>query len=203
MVGGLVDCRTGLGRVAMAGTWARSSSVVALVVVLSGCAWGMAGHGPERSAFSPFESSITPANVGQLTESWRSAWSNLTSAPVTGGGKVFVSAGSTATTANDSLVAFDMSGGGACVGVTSRRCDPSWTVSFPPALTLLHQGPLVSPPSFDSGRVYAGLTHTDSTPGTPPPPSTLCHLSGPGHGPSTQRRIGHARPRRALRPPRR
>lgn len=144
----------------MAKALRRLATVGLVAVTATGCAWGMAGHGPQRSGFSRFETTITAERVAELREVWRSgADTSVTSAPVIGNGKVFASGGPTAASSDASLVAFDAAGTVSCQGGAPRTCAPIWSVGFPPPVLPLREGFDVSPPSFDGGKVYVGLTH--------------------------------------------
>ena len=49
----------------------RSASVLVAVLALAGC-WAVPGQNPDRTAHNAFESSLTPATVGELTQAWQS-----------------------------------------------------------------------------------------------------------------------------------
>jgi outer membrane protein assembly factor BamB len=77
-----------------------------LALGLTGC-WPAPGAGPNRQAFNPFESTISPANVGQLQPAW--------TAPVDGGGSVqapIVDGGTVHVTSGDSVYGFRADNGG-------------------------------------------------------------------------------------------
>lgn len=44
--------------------------VGALSALLGGCFWPTPGQNPDRTAHNPFETAISPSNVGQLTQAW-------------------------------------------------------------------------------------------------------------------------------------
>ena len=49
----------------------RSASVLVAALALAGC-WAVPGQNPDRTAHNAFESSLTPATVGELTQAWQS-----------------------------------------------------------------------------------------------------------------------------------
>jgi PQQ-like domain len=48
----------------------RVVAVGALSALLGGCFWPTPGQNPDRTAHNPFETAISPATVGQLTQAW-------------------------------------------------------------------------------------------------------------------------------------
>ena len=48
----------------------RISVFATLAVLVAGCSWPMAGHGPTRDDWSPLERALTPTNTGRLRIIW-------------------------------------------------------------------------------------------------------------------------------------
>ncbi len=59
----------------------RALGCVALVVVSAGC-WPYQGQGPDRAAFNPFESGLSPATVGGLHRLWSVEPGRIVGSPV-------------------------------------------------------------------------------------------------------------------------
>jgi outer membrane protein assembly factor BamB len=75
-----------------------------LALGATGC-WPAQGAGPSRQAYNPFESTITPGNVGQLQQAWVATADTLgMRAPIVDDGGVYASTGS-------SLYGFDAATG--------------------------------------------------------------------------------------------
>jgi outer membrane protein assembly factor BamB len=80
------------------GTVMRGPARVMLVALcstlfLSGCAfWPQFRFGPERQGWNPLETTLTPANVGTLTEKWKSQGANVRSSPTVLGNTVYIGA---------------------------------------------------------------------------------------------------------------
>jgi hypothetical protein len=98
---------------------------IACVVALAGCnAWGQLGHDAGHTAWNPFETSLTPANVGSLQFSWRSNPSTgAPRGPVIADGYLFELENS------GTLAAFDPHRSAACTGAPTT-CLPVWIASL-------------------------------------------------------------------------
>lgn len=130
----------------------------ALVLVTAACGWSMVGSDAARGGFSRFEQVITPANVGALTEKWRALPGSGTSAPVVGGGRLFVST-QPAENVPGGLSAYDATGA-ACTGAAPATCLPIWSKTF---ATQYGVRPPISPPLLTSSFVSASGTHDTQT----------------------------------------
>lgn len=125
----------------------------ALVLVTAACDWSMVGFNAGRSGFNFFEKAITPTNVGALTETWRAAPGSGTSAPVVGGGRLFVTTQPVGTTAGG-LSAYNATGAG-CAGAAPATCSPIWSKTFE---TQKGSHPPISPPLLTRSYVSASGT---------------------------------------------
>ena len=126
----------------------------AMVLVAAACDWSMVGFGPGRSGFSGSEKAITPNNIGSLVERWKGTAGNQASAPVVGGGRVFVTTQPDRTGVPAALVAFGAAGTG-CPGSQPRVCPSAWTKTFPAPAGAINPMNLASP-VFAAGKVWSG-----------------------------------------------
>jgi len=140
----------------------RLQGTLAIVaVVCSACTWGMVGHDGGRSAWSPLEKALTPANVAGLHEVWNATPGPLRpSAPVAADGHVFVTTQPTSTDGGTpgALLAYDATGT-TCATGTPQRCGPQWSTLFEDAYTGTR--PLAGPPIVAGGKVWAAASGFD------------------------------------------
>ena len=125
-----------------------------IVLVAAACDWTMVGFGPGRTGFSGSEKAITPSNVGSLAEQWKGTAGNQVSAPVVGGGRVFVTTQPDRTGVPAALMAFDAAGTG-CPGWQPRVCPAAWTKTFPTPANALNPMSMATP-VFAAGKVWSG-----------------------------------------------
>ncbi len=129
--------------------------VVAVVLALSGCDWPVVGFDAGRSASSAIETSITPRNVGHLTEQWTAPLVGKGSDPVVAGSQVYVTALGPYTdeSPGSGLYAFDANGSRSCSGAP-KTCAPLWSKFF--VAQSAPASPTLSSPAVAGGRVYIG-----------------------------------------------
>src|SRR5690348_1110673 len=97
-------------------------AAVALVFVATGC-WPEEGFDASRSGFTPFEQTLTAANVGGLKRVWGVNAGATAGTPITMGNNVFVAAG-------DAVEAFNTAAGSP-LWVTHNTDDPQHQMGVP------------------------------------------------------------------------
>ena len=125
-----------------------------IVLVAAACDWSMVGFGPGRTGFSGSEKAITPSNVGSLVEQWKGTAGNQVSAPVVGGGRVFLTTQPDRAGAPAALMAFDAAGTG-CTGSQPRVCPSAWRKTFPAPANAMNLMSMATP-VFAAGKVWSG-----------------------------------------------
>jgi hypothetical protein len=129
----------------------RLFGVLAAVVLLAAsCDWPLDGFGPDRTGYDSLETTISPSNVGQLSQQWTASLVGPGSDTVVADGHVFVTAW-TDNGANNQLYAFDASGSTNCTGTPPKSCSPQWSVTQP------FLSSVSSAPGVSGGMVWNGI----------------------------------------------
>src|SRR5262249_49414066 len=125
------------------------------------CDWTTVGFSAARSGWNAPDTTITPANVGTLTQRWKAALGSTSgSDPVVAGGRVFASSSPAGTVTAGALHAFDAKRVTGCSAPAPSTCTPLWSVTTPPG-GFQTRGPTVTPPLVIGTNVAVGYRNID------------------------------------------